>query len=475
MNLRVLGLLLALLGAVAALSAQGSKLLVVLEDEAEKSKYSQFWASLEDRGFQVTYKSPKDSSLSLFAYGEPAYSHLLVLPTKAKGLGPNLTPNLIVDFINAGSNILLALSAQLSVPSAVSSLLLELDITLPPDRNSLIVDHFNYDTQSANEQHDVLLLPSPQASRKDVKNYFSVDGLIAFPHTVGQVLGNASPLLSPVVKAPSTAYIYNPKEEFESLEDVFATGSQINIVSAFQARNSARFTVLGSVEALEDKWFDASVQLPGAGKKSEKTANKAFAQKLSAWTFKELGVLRVGSVSHYLNEGSQKGVSNTTAVGAALDINPTIYRIKNDVHYSIEMSEWENDHWAPFTPAAGDALQLEFSMLSPFWRLDLQPTAQTANSSIYSAEFKLPDQHGIFNFFVEYRRPFLTSVEEKRTVTVRHFAHDEWPRSFVISGAYPWIGGIWVTVIGWVIFVAVWLYSKPAQPKRQLKAGNVKR
>lgn len=50
-------------------------------------------------------------------------------------------------------------------------------------------------------------------------------------------------------------------------------------------------------------------------------------------------------------------------------------------------------------------------------------------------------------------------------MTVRHFAHDEWPRSFVISAAWPWISGIWVTVAGWVVFVAVWLYSKPADSK----------
>lgn len=102
-------------------------------------------------------------------------------------------------------------------------------------------------------------------------------------------------------------------------------------------------------------------------------------------------------------------------------------------------------------------------MLSPFHRLKLDQTSRTSNSSIFSTSFKLPDQHGIFNFLVNYKRPFLTNVFEKRTVTVRHFAHDEWPRSFVITGAYPWIAGIGVTVAGWLVFVGVWLFSKPAQ------------
>ncbi|KAK3722954.1 oligosaccharyl transferase glycoprotein complex, beta subunit [Vermiconidia calcicola] len=476
MRLPLLGLLLGLLSFVSALSATGNKLLVVIEEESEKSKYSQFWNDLENRGFQITYRSPKDTSLSLFLHGVPAYSHLLLLPAKSKGLGPALTPNLLVDFVNQGSNVLLALSSEQSTPSALNSLLLELDITLSPDRNSLVVDHFNYDAKSASEKHDVLLLPSSQFKRKETKDFFSVNSLIAMPHSVGQVLGHASPLLSSVLKAPSTAYIYNPKEESEALEDVFATGEQVNLVSTFQARNSARFTVLGSADALEDKWFDATVQLPGNGKQSEKTGNKEFAQKLSAWTFKELGVLKVGSIQHYLNEGAQKSASSSKDIASGnLDINPTIYRIKNEVRYSIEVSEWIKDHWAPFTPPTGDDLQLEFSMLSPFHRLNLQPTAQNQNSTTFTAEFKLPDQHGIFNFFVEYRRPYYTNVEEKRTVTVRHFAHDEWPRSFVISGAWPWISGIWVTVGGWLGFVALWLYSKPAQPRQDLRASGGKR
>lgn len=123
------------------------------------------------------------------------------------------------------------------------------------------------------------------------------------------------------------------------------------------------------------------------------------------------------------------------------------------------------DHYQPLSLAAADAVQLEFSMLSPFHRLTLQPTSHTADSTIFSTTFTLPDQHGIFNFLVNYKRPFLTSVFEKSTVTVRHFAHDEWPRSFVITGAYPWVAGIGVTVAGWLVFCALWLWSKPEEKK----------
>lgn len=125
------------------------------------------------------------------------------------------------------------------------------------------------------------------------------------------------------------------------------------------------------------------------------------------------------------------------------------------------MSEYEWDHWAAFKVPASDDLQLEFSMLSPFHRLSLKPTVSSEESTTYSTNFKLPDQHGIFNFKINHKRPFFNNIEEKNTVSVRHFAHDEWPRSYAISGAWPWIAGIGATVTGWSFFVAIWLFSKP--------------
>ncbi|KAI1427077.1 Dolichyl-diphosphooligosaccharide--protein glycosyltransferase subunit WBP1 [Xylaria sp. FL1777] len=458
-------LLLALVAAVQAISSSGgNRLLVILEDIAEKDGYTSFLGDLEGRGFDISYETPKSESLSLFHLGERSYDHVLLFPTKAKGLGPNLTPNILIQFINAEGNVLLALSGSTPVPSSLVSVLLEFDIHIPADRQGLVVDHFNYDTASASEKHDVLLLPTPGPLRPDYKDFFGLHpsdasdgraragessaGVVAFPNGLGQTLGQG-PLLSPILRAPSTSYSYNPKEESDTIDDVFAAGSQLSLVSALQARNSARFTVVGSADMLSNKWFDADVKKVGE-KSSIKTLNREFAKAMSGWTFKEIGVLRVNWIEHHLNEEGQSNASN-----------PKIYRIKNDVTYSISLSEYSWDKYIPFTVPENDELQLEFSMLSPFHRLRLNPTISSEDSTTYSVSFKLPDQHGIFNFLVNYKRPFLSNVFEKNTVSVRHFAHDEWPRSFVISGAWPWIAGIGVTVTGWLAFCAVWLYSAP--------------
>ena len=100
-------------------------------------------------------------------------------------------------------------------------------------------------------------------------------------------------------------------------------------------------------------------------------------------------------------------------------------------------------------------------MLSPFHRLPLHPTSTTSTSTVFSTNFTVPDQHGIFTFRVNYKRPFLTTIDEKRSATVRHNAHDEWPRSWKITGGWVWIAGLWSVIGGFLAFVALWLYCEP--------------
>lgn len=233
-------------------------------------------------------------------------------------LGAKLTPNILIDFVNADGNVLIAQSSTHATSTSLVQFLAELDISLPQERTGLVVDHFNYDTVSASEKHDVLVLDAPKPVRAGVNPLFSLnDGdVLALPHTVGHTLGSGQ-LLTPILRAPATAYSYNPKEQTDAVDadDLFAVGHQVSLVSAFQARNSARVTLLGSAEMLQDSWIESKVARNG--EKKAAAANRAFGKALSGWTFQEIGVLRVNEIEHRL-----KGQNET---------NPEIYRIKNDV------------------------------------------------------------------------------------------------------------------------------------------------
>lgn len=38
-----------------------------------------------DRGYKLTFESPKNDKLALFQHGERAFDHVLLLPPKSKG------------------------------------------------------------------------------------------------------------------------------------------------------------------------------------------------------------------------------------------------------------------------------------------------------------------------------------------------------------------------------------------------------
>lgn len=233
--------------------------------------------------------------------------------------------------MNADGNILVALSSDNTVPSSVVSLLSELDIILPADRAGLVVDHFNYDAASAAEKHDVLLVSPPQPVKEGIEAYFTPEEetaeLIAVPRGIGHALGQ-SHLLNPVLRAPDTAYSYHPEDQPDGVDasELFASGSQLGLVSTMQARNSARVTVVGAAEMLTDKWFDAKVKKADGGK-AVGTWNREFAKRVSGWTFKETGVLRVNWIEHHLNEEGASGESN-----------PKLYRVKNNVVSNLLLS-----------------------------------------------------------------------------------------------------------------------------------------
>lgn len=212
--------------------------------------------------------------------------------------------------------------------SSLIALLSELDVAFPAERTGSVVDHFNYDTTSAAEKHDVLVLEAPKAPvRPGLRGFFDLPGaFLSLPHAVGHTLGSG-PHWTPVLRAPATAYSYNPKEQADVVdpEDLFAAGQQLALVSTFQARNSARFTIIGSAEMLQDKWLDTKVTLPGG--KPVRPDNREFARRLAGWTFQELGVLRTNQIEHRLADANET--------------NPGIYRIKNDV-----VSPWCSNWYA---------------------------------------------------------------------------------------------------------------------------------
>ncbi|RPB22395.1 Dolichyl-diphosphooligosaccharide-protein glycosyltransferase 48kDa subunit [Terfezia boudieri ATCC MYA-4762] len=452
-------LLVLLISQVCARSISGDRLLIIDEGELRNNYKAYIW-DLEQRGFQLTYLSPKSPELELFSYGERKWDHLLLLPPKSKAYGPKLTSQLLVEFLNKDGNILV-LQDPMNTPEQLRDLAWELEIGLAP-KGDVVVDHFNWlpGVEGNDHSHNVILAKKPVTGPL-TKNYFggynNQEEYVAFRGT-GHTLRN-SPLIQPFLQAPRTAYVYDPREETVKSENPWTAGQQLYLASGFQARNNARITFVGSAESFNDEFQGLDGLRKGPYGQKVNISNRRFANDVTAWTFKETGVVKVWSVAHYATKDAGNLSRRNTSE------SPSIYRIKTDVTFEITLSEYAMDRWIPFQLPLNDSLQLEFTMLDPYYRLNLVPTVTSVNSTTFSVNFIVPDQHGIFAFRINYKRPYITYIDEKIQVTLRHMAHNEWTRSYAISGSWVWLGGLASTVIGWVAFVALWLYSVPRETK----------
>ncbi|CAH8331149.1 unnamed protein product [Eruca vesicaria subsp. sativa] len=150
-----------------------------------------------------------------------------------------------------------------------------------------------------------------------------------------------------------------------------------------------------------------------------------------------LGHLKAGSLVHH-------------RVGEADE--PAIYRIKDDLEFSVEILEWSGKSWEPYV---ADDVQVQFYMMSPY----VLKTLSTDNKEgLFHTSFKVPDVYGVFQFKVEYEKLGYTTLSLSKQIPVRPYRHNEYER--FIPTAYPYYGACFTTMAGFFVFSFVYLYHK---------------
>ncbi|QRW26762.1 oligosaccharyltransferase complex subunit [Rhizoctonia solani] len=78
---------------VAAISSTGNSVLVVLDPKLKRDDYSAFFNGLKKRGYNLTFRAPKDVSPAIAEFDVPAFSHVILFAPNSKA-HPLVTPNL---------------------------------------------------------------------------------------------------------------------------------------------------------------------------------------------------------------------------------------------------------------------------------------------------------------------------------------------------------------------------------------------
>ncbi|KAH8498349.1 hypothetical protein H0E87_017313 [Populus deltoides] len=88
---------------------------------------------------------------------------------------------------------------------------------------------------------------------------------------------------------------------------------------------------------------------------------------------------------------------------------PAIYRIKDELEYSVEIYVWSG---ASCEPYVADDVQVQFYMMSPY----VLKTLSTDTEGLYFTSFKVPDVYGVFQFKMECQRLGCTSLSLSKQV-----------------------------------------------------------
>ncbi|XP_037973707.2 dolichyl-diphosphooligosaccharide--protein glycosyltransferase 48 kDa subunit [Plutella xylostella] len=409
--------------------------LVLVDNLNIRETHSQFFKSLQERGFTLTFKLADDPNLVLSKYGEYLYKNLIILAPSVVEFGGQVDTEAITRFIDDGGNLLVGASSGAGevYREVATECGFEMD-----EEPTAVIDHFNYDASDEGDHTRIVVSP---------KNLIKAPTIVGSQNTqpilfegTGLILDQDNSLVLPILTADSTAYSYNPKSQVK--EYPHSVGRKTVLVAALQARNNARIVFSGSLYFFSDEAFDSSVsKVHGDKVKSAQSGNKALALSLAEWALGSRGRLRVRSVSH-----RREGDTGSTDT----------YTITESVIYTIEIEELKNGKWQPFE--ATD-VQLEFVRIDPFVRTTLKRRPDGA----YEAKFKVPDVWGVYQFKVDYDRVGYTRLYHTTQVSVRPLQHTQYER--FIPSAYPYYVSSFSMMLGVFLFSFVFLYYKEDAPK----------
>ncbi|XP_041010538.1 dolichyl-diphosphooligosaccharide--protein glycosyltransferase 48 kDa subunit-like [Juglans microcarpa x Juglans regia] len=300
------------------------RVLVLLDDLALKSSHSVYFKSLQSRGFELDFKLADDPKIGLQRYGQYLYDGLILFCPTTERFGGSIDLAAILDFVDSGHDLILA------ADNNASDLIREIATECGVDF----------------DEAPVLF------------------------QGIGHTLSPANSLVLKVLSASPSAYSANPNSKLSNPPSL--TGSAISLVSILQARNNARILISGSLVMFSNRFFRSGVQKAGTPTKHEKSSNEQFLTELSKWVFHERGHLKAVNVQHHKDGEADE---------------PSMYRINDDLVYSVEIYEWSGRSWEPYV---ADDVQVQFYMMSPYVLKNLS----TDKKGRYFTAFKVPDVYG---------------------------------------------------------------------------------
>ena len=227
-------------------SASIYKTLMLIDDDKIKQSHSVFIQSLINRGHDVKVQHIDEADINLVQYGQYNYDNLILFTPKALYFDANTYQD-IIEYINAGKNILVAVNEHIS--QSMRSIALACGVAFN-EKDNKVIDYVHHgklaDTSQAFYTNNIITSSIINNSNNNKVLY---DG-------IGHSVAEQSTLIYPVLNAENTAYIgtkYNKQENFPEL-----IGDKIKLISSIQQSNNGRAIFSGSLKLFSNRYFTSN-------------------------------------------------------------------------------------------------------------------------------------------------------------------------------------------------------------------------
>lgn len=351
----------------ANLNKTTSKVLVVLDDWSIVETHSLFWGQLKNINYDIDFVMVDDPKIKLDYYGERLYhSIVLWIPsfTEEESKDSSISIKQILKHFDAGHNVMVI--ADKTVGSFIRGLVTEFGVDFD-DYDSQVKDSMYLHNYKSSLNQDLIRLRNSDIvvtkNAIPIKNVFhALNGYVLY-EGIGLETDPHNHQLFTILKADENTYSVNSEKEL-----FYNVGDKIKLVAAYQGKNNKRVTITGSTSLCSNHFYFLSSP---QGDSPLTSPNAQLCQDILNWNFEKTGVLKYENIRH------QKLPEGTTMES---------YRIKDDLEYMIDIFEYDykTDLWRPYLT---DDLQIEFTMMDPFYRVQLKMMAP--NKPTYFTSFKV--------------------------------------------------------------------------------------
>lgn len=432
---RVLSLV--LLVGVLAKSLPKRRILVIVENEDIQKSHQRFFNDLEKNGFTLVFKNVDDKSVILERWGEFAYDHLILFAPSAKSFGKKIQTKEVLDFIDSGRNVLMVGSSNLSKRVFDIGMECGVDFEAPESR---VIDHVHFAKveDSTTNDHDLIVVEPEER----IQTLFNQRKTTANRNPllfkgIGHSVAPNQEYVTVALTAHPTSYSFDPAHPIPE-DAALLAGKDLTLISLLQTTNNARVSIIGSLEFFSDDFFTKRFVPIRQHLQTEwmTSGNQGFALDLALWTFQTIGVLDASPPRHFHSETGY---------------TPSIYTIRDPIHFEMEIMEYNGDHWMPYR---SNDIQIEYIMLDPHIRTHLKDTG----NGTFFVDLRAPDVYGVFKFVIQYHRPGYSNIDITVMAPIRPLRHDKYER--FLPAAYPYYASLFSLMAGFWIFGILYLYHK---------------